>query len=97
MKKIKIPKISLPKLSTILWIAFAIVILIEAAVLYKSIYLNLVYINKGEVAAPVGEMKINQEPLEELKAWISERENGILPSYVLDQGKVGRENPFLEY
>ena len=76
------------KLSTALWVLFAGVILIEAAVLYRALF-SAPDAGPAEVPPAEAETAIDPAELAGLKSWLEARRGG-LPA-------VGTPNPFAEY
>ena len=97
MKKLKLPKLKI-KLSQVLAILLILAVVGELWIVYQYLYLNLV--KKGEVVLPPQQsqaVRIDLKTYQEAKNWLQEKAVYEISSYSLDEGELGRENPFADY
>ncbi|MDP3993830.1 MAG: hypothetical protein Q8P75_02510 [bacterium] len=90
--KIKMPRM---KLTTVLWIIFAVIVLFEGLLLYKYLYLNW-----KNTDVPAGKKhsvsEINLGVFKKTVEWLKTREDYQVGEYGLQDADRGRENPFAE-
>ena len=79
----------------LLWIIFVIVVLIEAFVLYQGLS-TAVGQAQREDEEPQTSSIVDLPAYEETLELIESREEFTIPNFRIQQGGLGRENPFLE-
>lgn len=85
------------KLYRIFWTIFLALVLFEAVVIYKYLFLNY---QKTIAPGPVVTsqvLNVDENAAAGAGSWFSARQNFRLPGLELRSGNSGRENPFLEY
>ena len=90
--KIRLPKM---KLTAIFRIVFALIVVVETLLLYKSLYLDSKTTNVN-VVKPTSVPGIDLGVFRKTAEWLKNRANFQLPTYELREGERGRENPFSE-
>lgn len=98
MNKLKLPKIRL-SLNVFLWLCFIVVVLVEATVLYFSLYVNFRKTVSEATAnqIPVSEIKFDLPSFIKVSQWLEAKISYEPDSYQLASPALGREEPFAEY
>lgn len=94
MRKLNFKKFRV-KLGAVLLAVFAVIVLIEALLLYRFLY------RASQSAAPAAPLepvlRIDFAASDLARAWFLGRQNFTIEAYELVSGGTGRENPFAEY
>ncbi len=99
MKKLQLPKLKIRiKPGWILLAVLLVALALEAAALYKYLYLN-----PRQAPAPVMTQQEAESPRVNLPVyqnavqWLDENAKFTVPNYQLEKETTGRDNPFTEY
>ena len=94
--KLKLPNHKL-KLDRVLWLIFLCIVIAEAWVLYRYLYVD-VYRRQHSISfQQPATTTIKLGTYNSLLTWLKDRQNFILPSYKFQKDTFGRDNPFGEY
>lgn len=98
MKKLQLPKIKLKvNIVVLLWAVMLAVILLEAAVLYKYLYLNPRAAQTPVIVNEGGDVRVNLPVYQNVVLWLKDSAAFAASGYSLEKETTGRENPFTEY